>query len=108
MSAGKQMTEIVENYVKHAEVDYVGLWQIAGRVRDAMGLSDNRDIRGNTLSIVKDLLERGLRPGDYLKTGFQFWNERDVASIIARIEEEWDPAEGDPTLVYPICWFGKK
>jgi hypothetical protein len=99
------MDKIVENYVRHVQVDYVGLWQIAGRVRDTLGLHDSSDVREETLLVVKSLLERGLRPGDYLKTGFHFWSEKDSASIIARIEREWDPADGDPTLAHPICWF---
>jgi hypothetical protein len=97
--------EIVDNYARHVRVDYVGLWQIAGRVRDDFNLHDNSEVREKTLLVVRGLLERGLLPGDYLKTGFRFWDERDPASIIAHIDREWDTAGGDPTLANPICWF---
>ncbi len=100
-----QLDEIVDNYVRHVHVDYVGLWQIAGRVRDDFGLHDDREVREKALLIVKSLLDRGLRPGDYLKTGFRLWDEHDPASIIARIDREWNLASGDPTLANPICWF---
>ena len=75
MNTMNLMNEIVDNYMRHAQSDYVGLWQIAGRVRDEFGLHDNRLVREKTLNIVTRLVERGLRPGDYLKTEFRFWNE---------------------------------
>jgi len=103
-----QLNEIVDDYVGHAGADYVGLWQIASRIRKELGFLDNQNVRGNTLLVVRRLLERGLYPGDYRKTGFSFWDQDDVDSIIARIDREWNPLSGDPTLANPICWFAVK
>jgi hypothetical protein len=108
MSAMDQLDEIVDDYVRHVRTDYVGLWQIASRVREDLGLHDNHEAREKTLLVVRRLLGRGLHPGDYFKSGFDFWNEDDADSIIARIDREWDPVCGDPTLANPICWFGIK
>jgi len=33
---------------------------------------------------------------------FKFWKESDPDSIIARIDKEWDPRNGDPNLGNPI------
>jgi hypothetical protein len=101
------LDEIADDYSRHARSDFVGLWQIASRVRDDLGLTDNADVRTETLLVVKRLLERGLRPGDYLGTGFAPWDENSADSIIARITNEWDAGRGDPTLADPICWFAR-
>lgn len=108
MSTTNLMNEIVDNYMRHAQSDYVGLWQIAGRVRDEFGLHNDHLVRAKTLDIVTRLVERGLRPGDYSKTGFHFWNEDNTDSVISRIVREWDALTGDPTLAKPICWFDLK
>lgn len=106
MSRLDQLNAIVDDYVRHVRADYVGLWQIASCVREDLRLHDHLEVREKTLLVVKRLLERGLRPGDYLKTGFRIWDEGDTSSIIARIAREWDSVRGDPTLANPICWFG--
>ncbi|HLH11862.1 MAG TPA: hypothetical protein VKV77_08290 [Methylovirgula sp.] len=98
--------DLVEDYVEHVQVDYVGLWMIAATVRDTFELHDNRAVRDKTLEVVKGLLEQGLRPGDYLGgTDFTPWKEKDPAAILARIEREWNPANGDPDLGDSSCWF---
>lgn len=103
-----QLDAIVDDYVRHVRVDYVGLWQISSRVREDLRLHDDHEVRKKTLLVVRRLLEHGLRPGDYFKTGFKIWDEDAASSIIARIDREWDPVRGDPTLARPICWFGAK
>jgi hypothetical protein len=92
-------------WISEAQDDYIGLWALAGAVEWHLGLSNNEEVKARTLELVRTLLDRGLLPGDYLKTGFHFWDERDSASIIARIDREWDPARGAPNLADPICWF---
>lgn len=103
----EKINEIADGYVKEAAVDYVGLWQIASRVRWDFKSSNLNDEQVKTLSleVVRLLVNRGLLPGDYLKTGFHFWDERGAGPIIARIDKEWDMERGDPNLADPICWF---
>jgi len=104
----KPVNEIAEGFLREAVHDYVGLWAIAPAVRRDLGLSSNAEVKARSLDVVRILLDHGLLPGAYLKTGFHYWSERDPASIIARIDKEWDPARGDPPLPHPICWFGMK
>jgi hypothetical protein len=101
----EKINEIAENFINEAANDYVGLWAIAPAVRRDLRLSSNEDVKAHTLDVIRVLLNRGLLPGDYLKTGFYFWRERDAASIIARIDREWDPVNGDPLLGDSSCWF---
>ncbi len=100
--------DLVANYLRHAQVDYVGLWQIVGRVRDELGVQSDADARQNTLAVVRGLVEQGLRPGDYLKSGFHYWPESDPDSVVARIDREWQRMGRDPDLPEPICWFAPK
>ncbi len=103
-----QLDEIAQDYARHATEDYVGLWQIASRVREDLNLSDNFKTKEKALLVVSRLFAYGLRPGNYNKAGFRFWDEGEADTIIARVDREWDPAQGDPTLAHPICWFAIK
>ena len=105
MNAIRRIDDIADNYTRHVGADYVGLWQIAGRVRDDMRLRDNKEVKEKTLLVVRRLLEHGLHPGDYVHPRFEFWKESDPDSIIKRIDKEWNPSRGDPNLGEPICWF---
>lgn len=96
---------LIANYINHSKVDYVGLWQIASHVRDDLGSQDDKRVEESTLAIVRGLVANGLRPGDYLKTGFHYWNEADAEAILARIDREWTALGHDPNLAEPICWF---
>jgi hypothetical protein len=103
-----QTDELVANYVRHADVDYVGLWQIVARIREDLGIHDDGEVRVKSLEVVRGLLERGLYPGDYLKAGFRFWNDKSVDRVLARIDREWKAQKHDPGLVDPICWFDRR
>ncbi len=101
----KKISEIADGFMREATGDYIGLWAIADAVRWDLGLSNNEEVKARTLDVVRILLDRGLLPGDYFKTGFHFWDDRDPGSIIARIDREWEPAKGDPNMGDSICWF---
>jgi hypothetical protein len=106
----EKINEIAEGYLREAEHDSIGLWAIAGSVEWHLGLSNNEEVKARTLEIVRILLDHGLLAGDYDydNSKIYFWDERDPASIIARIDREWDPARGAPTLPESICWFHTK
>jgi hypothetical protein len=72
MNTPNQLSEIVDDYMRHAHADYVGLWQIANRIRENLGLADGKEVQQQTLIAVRGLIDRGLRPGDYFRTGFHF------------------------------------
>lgn len=106
----KSINEIADGFLKEAAGDSVGLWAISGAVRWDMELSDNAEVKARTLGVVRILLAHGLLAGDfdYDNSKLYFWNERDANSIIARIDREWNPAHGDPSLPESICWLGFK
>jgi hypothetical protein len=101
----RTIEEIVGGFYAEAQSDFIGLWMIAPTVRRDLSLSNNAEVKARTLVVVRGLLDRGLWPGDYLKTGFHPWDEPDASACIARIDSDWDTAKGDPTLPDSICWF---
>jgi hypothetical protein len=103
-----QINEIAAGFLEEAAHDYIGLWAIAPTVRRNLGLSSNENVKARTIDVVRVLLDHGLFPGDYLKSGFRFWDEPDTAACLARIDREWDVAKGDPNLAESICWFDFK
>jgi hypothetical protein len=104
----ERIAKIAEGCTREARHDYVGLWQIATRVRQEFGALTDVGVKRLSLDVVRRIVERGLVPGDYLKSGFRIWHEGGSDAIVNRISSEWDAARGDPTLANPICWFGVK
>jgi hypothetical protein len=100
------LEKLVDGYMEESEVDYVGLWQIAGAARRRLGARTTEEARRLSLDVVKRLYENGLRPGDYyLGTRFDYWPEEGYQVVLDRIEREWIKANADPNLAEPICWF---
>lgn len=90
-----------------SEPGTIGLYEVCGDVRHNMGVRGDREIKRVTLEVVRELLSRGARPGNfkyYGSTEFIYWNEQDPDEVIARIDHEWDPAIGSPSID-DICWF---
>ena len=96
---------LAAGYLAEAKVDYVGLWQIAAHAREDLGLTSQSDIMVAAMNVVRGMVDGGLRPGDYLASGFQYWPESDADVAVARIEREWTRLGHDPNLAQPICWF---
>jgi hypothetical protein len=100
------INDIVDQYVRHSEVDYVGLWQIAKAARERLGAESAEEVRELSLKIAKGLYESGLRPGDYdYGTHMDFWPDEGCRAMLARIEREWTKLNADPTHLDPICSF---
>ena len=101
----KHLDEIVDGYMAESEVDYVGLWQVAGAVRRRLGAQTTEAARSLSLRVVRLLYERGLRPGNYWGGDFDYWPDEGCQAALDRIEREWIRAGADPNLAEPICWF---
>ncbi|MBI3708672.1 MAG: hypothetical protein HY246_13490 [Proteobacteria bacterium] len=97
--------ELVEGYMREAEIDYVGLWQIPGTIRHCLGIHDDDEVREKSLEVVKGLLERGLYPGTFFYSKFSFWIGLGADLVLAQIEKEWKALKHDPDLLDSICWF---
>ena len=49
----EELNAIIDDYVGHVRADYVGLWQIASRVREDLRLHDRDEVRNKTLLVVR-------------------------------------------------------
>jgi hypothetical protein len=90
-----------------SEPGTIGLYEVCGDVRHKMRVHGDQEIKRVTLEVVRELLSRGARPGNfkyYGSTEFVYWNERSPDEVIARIDHEWDPTKGSPSID-DVCWF---
>jgi hypothetical protein len=102
------MTELVDDFMKESNVDYVGLWEIAQASREDLGAETTDRARMLSLKVVRQLYERGLRPGNYWGGDFDYWPDEGCQAALDRIEREWIAAGKDPNLGDPICWFAPR
>jgi hypothetical protein len=80
------MKELVEDFMKASDVDYVGLWEIAHAAREDLHARSTDEARLVSLQIVRQLYEEGLRPGDYnLGTRFDYWPDEGCQAMLDRI-----------------------
>jgi hypothetical protein len=107
----QNLDEIAEDCLRVTEIDYLGLYQIASYVRcnfRALDLSDEQ-VKALSLEVVRLVVAQGLLAGDYDYGGqLYFWKESTADEIVARIDKEWDPKKGDPSLPESICWFSTR
>jgi hypothetical protein len=102
------INEVVDDFMKESEIDYVGLWEIAHSSREDLGAKTIDEVRRLSSEIVRRLYERGLRPGDYWGRNFDYWPDEGCQAVVDRIEREWIKANADPNPAEPICWFARQ
>jgi hypothetical protein len=51
------MNELVEDFLKESEVDFVGLWEIAQASREDLGAQIGEEVRKFSLEIVKTTIQ---------------------------------------------------
>lgn len=100
--------EIVDEYMKESEVDYICLWMLAREARDELGATTTEQTISVTLELVRRLYDRGLRPGDYWGGDFDYWPDMGCQAALDRIEREWVALGHDPNPAQPICWFAPR
>jgi hypothetical protein len=101
-----EIEEIVHDFVNEAHLDYVGLWEITGRVQGRFKPSDHSKVREAAMQIVSGLLSAGLEAVDLASSGPGCirWENQARAYILDRISSEWDKLGRDPTIG-DIVWF---
>ncbi|MGH7087919.1 MAG: hypothetical protein ACREFQ_03375 [Stellaceae bacterium] len=99
------ISELVDEFIKESDVDYVGLWEVAQVSREDLGATTMEETQELSLDLVGRLYDRGLRPGNYWGGDFDFWPEQGRQAMLDRIEQEWVAARADPNLADPICYF---
>jgi hypothetical protein len=82
-----KVLDVVHMCMRDMPADYTGLLRIAGRIRLLFGSPSNEEVKQLSLAVVRVIIDRGLRPGDYLASGFKYW-EGSNAEIVARIDRE--------------------
>ncbi len=101
------VVEIVNNYVKEAEVDFVGLWQIASMFRDNLKIKSDLEVKEKSLQVARGLVENGVCPGSMADdNGFDFWKGT-PDELVTQIAVSW-PVMGIPNLGTNHCWFAKR
>jgi hypothetical protein len=102
------LDEIVDDYIKESEVDYIALPQISCAIRQDTSATTVDEVRKLSLEVVKRLYSKDLRPGNYWGSDFDFWPDDGRQAVLDRIEREWIKAGADPNLAQPICWFAPR
>jgi hypothetical protein len=100
--------ELAQGYCADKGNDHGDLAALAGLIRYRCGIESNEEVKRLTLKLVRAIVGCGLRVGYFEFYGshdFILLPEQDAASVVARIDREWDAKRGDPILVEPICWF---
>src|SRR5579883_1313447 len=106
MVADEKIAEIADSYAQQAISDYVGLWQICGRVEHDFCTKSQSQIKEISLRIVRKMLASGLQAVHLHSSdaGCDPWKEQDVDYVIGRIIAEWDALGHNPS-VGDIVWF---
>lgn len=103
----RRMEELMGDYLRAAQIGYIGLPQIASDVRTELRAQTVRGVRQWCLLIVRWFYYQGLRPGGYEGGSFNYWPDKGCAAMLGRIEREWIAAGEDPSAAHPICWFAR-
>lgn len=101
------MKDFVGNCEAGRAEDWLGLMVVANFVRRRCDIADNDEVKRLSLKVVRILMERGFRAGQFERYGGSkliLWPDQAPDAVVARIDREWDPAKGDPNI-NDICWF---
>jgi hypothetical protein len=106
MADQEKIAEMVRDYVQAAKADYVGLWQIAIRVRHDFGISNRAEIRRRVMQIVEDMLSAGVEAVTLKSAGpgCTPLKNQNLDYVLDRITSEWDHLDRDPNPG-EIVWF---
>lgn len=87
--------------------DYVGLWQVAHRVRSANPQAEETTRRQLVIDIIRPLVHQGLVDVGPTDVDAGEWEEHPwlgpAEAIMGRIEALWDEL-GEPKM-WDICWM---
>lgn len=101
-----KLDEVEHIFLEDLTEDYEGIWTLADRVRDALGVEDPAAVREVTLKLVHGLLASGLvrigvPEGD--GPGFDAWPEKGEEAAW-RAASEWSETSRLP-LLGEVTWF---
>ena len=101
------MNSLKEAFLKEAEDDIVGLWEIVKILEEDHGAA-NEVLCEQSLEVVRGLLAHGLLAGDppYSVGGYRPWADQQPDAVIDRIRSEWI-ALGHTPNIPDIVWFSR-
>ncbi len=101
-----QYQEITDSFLKEAEEDYIGLWQLIKEAKRFATTEEPLVVQAVTLAIVREFLAAGLEAGEppYSVTGYIPWPDQNPDAVTSRIEQEWEALGREPNIG-EICWF---
>lgn len=96
---------VLEEFLEECHDDHVGLWRIVNAAQEELGASSAEETRTMALSLVRQLLERGMLVGHPTPDGRHFvsWEVPSDAAL-KRIEREWSALGRDPDIG-EVAWF---
>jgi hypothetical protein len=99
------MEQVIEDFIREAGTDEVGLWRVAKVARYDFGKVAEVDVRATSLKVIEELLSRGVEIVDYYEgRGWVRWPGQGTKAILSRIDREWMSLGRDPNIG-DICWF---
>lgn len=106
MKAISKLDEVEEIFLEDLVEDYEGIWTLADRVSEAIGIQEPAAVREVTLRLVRDLLVSGMvrigvPEGDTPR--FDAWPEKGEEAA-EKVASEWREIERLP-LLGDITWF---
>jgi len=94
---------ITEQIIAECRDDYVGLWSIVRRIRNA-GMSENVKAIETTLALLTELLtQRRIIVGQFVDHEFREW-KMNPEEVVVKIQREWTELGRDPNIG-EIAWF---
>lgn len=112
----KTTQEMLESFIRMADEDDIGLWQIMSRVSVNLGIrtfqwtaaEQDKLIQG-VVDFVPLLLQNGFVAGNIEnKTNYVIWPDQSSAYVTNRIKKEWLRRKGAMPSVGFIAYFRKK
>jgi hypothetical protein len=101
----------IRELIEEAKYDEVGLWLILSTVQDELGINEPQSLRQVVMNTVKVLLDSGEVVAGYYKSGYGDvvikWN-MDTATVLAKIEMEWDQLGREPNIGDIVVFIGKE
>lgn len=103
----RERRTIVDDLYEESEDDLVGLWEVAKLVEELVGTGE--EAREQSLTIVNDLLVKGLVVGDppYAPGGYKVWDDQDPKRVVGKIRAEWISLGHTPNIP-DIAWFARR
>jgi hypothetical protein len=98
-------SQIARDFLEEVNDDYVGLWSLIQRVKDATPENLRSQVRETTLTILSNLFSNHLiQAGTFTTEGdFVKWNIS-PEEVLERIKHEWQRLGHEPDIG-DVVWF---